>query len=217
MATSFTQSAYNNYIHNQSGMQGFMALQAPVLSFVTDQGMTYTAVALGPAGDGITITLTAGGTAGAEVVTVVGRAISVQIEDGVTTQTQLKTAIDASAPAHALISVAVASGATPVDAATAVTTSGGAYLVASSYCPWASSVTHTGTGQITIVLVDAFVALVNIQAQLLAATAVDLVPQIKSADVASTKTIVLSLLTGATPTNPTAAATLYLSIRAINP
>lgn len=71
------------------------------------QDLTYTAVTRGVAGDNITIAYTAGGTAGSEVVTVVGTAISVQIDDGVSTATEIETAIDASAAALLLVGVAV--------------------------------------------------------------------------------------------------------------
>lgn len=47
--------------------------------------------------------LTGGATAGAEVVTVVGNDVSVQIANGVSTWLQIKTAIDNSVPAAALI------------------------------------------------------------------------------------------------------------------
>lgn len=93
---------------------------AATLVFVTS--LTATAVAgLGAAGNNITIALTAGGTAGAEVVTVVGNAISVQIEDGVSTRTQVRTAMQASAACTALVtttgtsaSAASALSATPL-------------------------------------------------------------------------------------------------------
>lgn len=71
------------------------------------QDLTYTAVLRGTAGNSITVAYTAGGTAGAEVVTVTGNAISVQIQDGVSTATQVRTAINASAAAIALISCTV--------------------------------------------------------------------------------------------------------------
>lgn len=71
------------------------------------QDLTYTADLRGTAGNSITIAYTAGGTAGAEVVTVVGSAISVQIETAVSTATQVKAAVDGSAAASALISVAI--------------------------------------------------------------------------------------------------------------
>lgn len=71
--------------------------------------VTYTAVTAGTAGNLITIAFTAGGTAGSEVVTVVGTAISVQIDaTPVTgsTGTQVAAAIAASVPAAALVSSA---------------------------------------------------------------------------------------------------------------
>lgn len=68
-----------------------------VLSFVADvKGVS-----------GITVEFAGGGTAGAEVVTVVGTDIEVQIESGVSTAAQIKTAIDASVAAAALVNVTV--------------------------------------------------------------------------------------------------------------
>lgn len=69
--------------------------------------LTFTADVAGQAGNNISIDYTPGGTAGAEAVTVVGNAISVQIETGVSTATQVKAAIDGSAPAAALVAVAI--------------------------------------------------------------------------------------------------------------
>lgn len=71
------------------------------------QDLTYTADAYGEDGNSITVAYTGGGTAGSEVVTVVGSAISVQIQSGVSTATQVKAAVDASVAASALISVAI--------------------------------------------------------------------------------------------------------------
>lgn len=89
-------------------------------------GLNFTAVAAGAAGNGVTVAYTIGATAGSEVVTVVGSAISVQIAAGVSTQTQVKAALDASSPAHALINTAVTVGATAVAApAGPATTTGG--------------------------------------------------------------------------------------------
>lgn len=93
------------------------------------QDLTYTADLRGTAGNSITIAYTAGGTAGAEVVTVVGSAISVSIDvTPVTGSTadQIVTAIDASVAASALISVAVSgTGATVQAAASATPLAGG--------------------------------------------------------------------------------------------
>jgi hypothetical protein len=58
----------------------------------------------------VTITLTTGGTAGSEVVTVVGPAVSVQIQSATSTTTQIKAAIDGDAAAAALMEVQIASG-----------------------------------------------------------------------------------------------------------
>jgi len=88
------------------------------------QDLTYTADLRGTAGNSITIAYTAGGTAGAEVVTVVGSAISVSIDvTPVTGSTadQVKTAVDASVAASALISVAVSGTGATVQAAAAAT------------------------------------------------------------------------------------------------
>jgi hypothetical protein len=67
------------------------------------QDVTYTAVASGTGGNNISITYTTGGTAGSEVVTVVGNAISVQIQSGASTAADIAAAIAASAPAAALV------------------------------------------------------------------------------------------------------------------
>lgn len=58
---------------------------------------------LGTGGNAITFEITSGGTAGAEVVTIVGNAISVKIQAGVSTDTQIVAALVASAPAQALV------------------------------------------------------------------------------------------------------------------
>jgi hypothetical protein len=71
------------------------------------QDLTYTADATGSNGNLISIAYTAGATAGAEVVTVTGNAVSVQIETGVSTATQVKAAVDASGPAAALVNVTI--------------------------------------------------------------------------------------------------------------
>lgn len=75
------------------------------------QDLTYTAVGLNPTLT--TIAYTTGGTAGSEAVTVSGNTITVQISTGVSTATQVKAAVDGSAAAHALVTVAISgTGAT---------------------------------------------------------------------------------------------------------
>jgi hypothetical protein len=105
------------------------AVAAETAASLIVQDLTYTAVAnLGAGGNSITIAYVAGGTAGAEVVTVTGNAISVSMETTVSTATQVKAAIDASAAAIALVSVAVTgTGSTAQVAAAATALAGGVY------------------------------------------------------------------------------------------
>ena len=76
--------------------------------------LTFTAVDTGVDGDQISIEFLDTADAGEEVVTVTGtapdRKISVAMEGGVSTTTQLKAALDASEDAAALISTAIATG-----------------------------------------------------------------------------------------------------------
>lgn len=98
---------------------------APVAATVAIQGsvgkLTFVADLAGSAGNNITVAFTGGATAGAEVVTVVGSAVSVQIETGVSTAAQIKSAIDAKTEAAALLTTtATTSGAMEVVAATSL-------------------------------------------------------------------------------------------------
>jgi hypothetical protein len=76
--------------------------------------LTFTAVAGGTGGNEISIEFLNTGTAGNEVVTVTGtgndKKISVSMQSGTSTATQLKTALDASTAAAALITTTIASG-----------------------------------------------------------------------------------------------------------
>ena len=109
--------------------------------FISSTGkLTFTSVAYGTPGNSISVSFTAGGTAGSEVVTVVGSAISVQIQSGVSTATQIKTKLDASAPAAALISTVVTTSGAMAAPATVTLTGGvggsigaGSYLYAAVY------------------------------------------------------------------------------------
>lgn len=78
--------------------------------------------------------------------------------------------------------------------------------------PGVASCTRTGTGEYTITLSEKWNALVCPEFSILKAVAQDLVPQVVSQTVTSTKIIVVDLLTGATPTDPTAACTLYMNL-----
>lgn len=78
---------------------------------LTKANLTFTAKDPGSAGNDISIEFLDTGTAGSEVVTVTGKKISVSMDGGTSTANQLKTAIDASAQAMALIDpVTVAPG-----------------------------------------------------------------------------------------------------------
>ena len=78
-----------------------------VASSVVIQDLTYTCDQVGVDGDNISIEYTSGGTAGSEVVSVAGVAISVQIENGVSTATQIKAAIEGTIAAAALVNVTI--------------------------------------------------------------------------------------------------------------
>lgn len=66
-------------------------------------GLTFTSISTGETADEITVAFTAGGTAGSEVVSVVDSSISILIEVGVSTSAQIKTAIENSVDASALV------------------------------------------------------------------------------------------------------------------
>ncbi|NJO18791.1 MAG: hypothetical protein HC838_00205, partial [Spirulinaceae cyanobacterium RM2_2_10] len=74
---------------------------------VTIQDLTYSANVPGPDGNVVSLTYTTGGTAGSEVVTVNDSDVTIQIESGVSTATQIKTAFDSSGPAIALAFCAI--------------------------------------------------------------------------------------------------------------
>lgn len=99
---------------------------AAVKSLLVVQDITYTAKKGGESGDDISIEYLAGGTAGSEVVTVTNNKISVQIDTGVSTATQVNTAIGGSAAALALITRAITGvGATAQVAAAETNLAGG--------------------------------------------------------------------------------------------
>lgn len=81
---------------------------AEQLASLIEQDLTYDAIAAsGKDGNLVNIQYLAGGTAGAEVVTVVGNTITVQIDDGVSQADQIKTAWDLVAAAVALATCTV--------------------------------------------------------------------------------------------------------------
>lgn len=200
----FSNTPYLRLIH------GSISIQQEVKAVKVTQGLTLTAAAFGSAGNSITIAFTAGGTAGAEVVTVTGNAISVQIETGVSTVTQVRTAMQAAAACTALVTTTGTSGST-VATASALPLLTGADGVVSTSIPGVASCSQTGVGEFTITFSDDYASMAFAKFMVLKAAAQDLIPQIKSVNVAAaSKTIVVRLLTGATATDPTAAMTLYM-------
>lgn len=195
-----------------TAIQGSISIVQQVKATLVNQGVTLTAVAFGSSGNSITYAITGGGTAGSEVVTVVGNAISIQIESGVSTVTQVRTALNASVAAAALILASGTSGSAVSSPLSATALSGGVNGVSSFSAPGVSTITQTAVGQFTITLSDTYPSLVSAHFGVMKAVAQDLVPQMVSYDVLSAKTVVVKLLTGATPTDPTAAMTLFFSI-----
>jgi hypothetical protein len=81
-----------------------------VRSSLVKGDLTFTAQVVGEDGDDISVAFLDGGTAGSEVITVVGTAISISGDSTVSTAQQIANALNASEAALALISVAVATG-----------------------------------------------------------------------------------------------------------
>jgi hypothetical protein len=210
----FKSQFHYNFFVQPVILAGYADLQAPTRSSLVNQGVTLTAVAYGSTGNNVTYAITGGGTAGSEVVTVTGNAISIQIESGVSTVTQVRTAINASGAAAALVTATGTSGATVASPLAATALSGYVEQVSAFYMPGVASILQdpAAAGTFNITLSDIYPKLIHASYSLQAATAVDLVPQQKSEAVASTKIVVVRNLAAATPTNVSAAARLYMKL-----
>ncbi len=106
---------------------------AAVKASIKIQDITYTAKTAGTGGNSTTINYDTGGTAGAESVGVVGSAITVTMETGVSTADNIRDAVEAEAAAAALVDVSVDSGDetdTQVSFGAAVSLAGGIAAVA---------------------------------------------------------------------------------------
>jgi len=79
-----------------------------------------------------------------------------------------------------------------------------------------ASASLSTTGTYTIVLSDTYTSMLCGNANLQAATAVDLVPQFGAYDVASAKTVVIRVQAAATATTPSAACELHFSLKLKN-
>lgn len=179
---------------------------------LVSNGITWTAVTMGAAGNDITIAVVAGGTAGAEVVTVSGTAISVQVESTVSTRTQVLTAVQASAAASALVSISVASGATAASLLAATHLASGDDtdfdVIGLSSC----TISQIGTGLFQIDIADPYAELIASNMMLQRASAVDLDAQLKSVDVSSAQQIIFRMKAGATNTNMANGDILYIQL-----
>lgn len=140
-------------------LAGVVTLPAAVKASKIVQDITYTAASYGTVGNSVTVAYTDGATAGSEVVTVTGTAISIQIESGVSTATQVKAAFDLSAAAVALAAASITGTAGDAQvAATAVALESGAGDGA-NLPNWVSSCLPTSTaGQYELVLADKWVS-----------------------------------------------------------
>lgn len=87
--------AYVAMLPSFTSLAGGVAATAASITF---QGLTIPFGSTGLTGNSYTVTFTAGATAGAEVVSLVGTALSVQIKNGTSTVTQIRTAINSAAP-----------------------------------------------------------------------------------------------------------------------
>lgn len=76
-----------------------------------------------------------------------------------------------------------------------------------------ASVARTAAGAYRITLSDSYSSLLACHLQVFAATAVDLVPQLVSETVSSTKIINFKLLTGATATDPAAVCKVHVILK----
>lgn len=118
------------------------------------QDLTYTAVTAGTSGNDISIAYTSGGTAGSEVVTVTGNAISVQIESGVSTATQVKDAVDNNVDAAALVVVTISGTGSNAQTTVSATSLVGGADAGSVYIVSVGGTINLGSGAITFVAGD---------------------------------------------------------------
>lgn len=175
-------------------------------------GVAITANRMGADGNSITVAYTGGGTAGAEVVTVSGTAISVQIESGVSTITQVRTAINASVAAAALVT-ASGTSATTVATQTALPLQNGddtdfTQVGGESYM----ELFQSGTGLFEIQLADSYPNLVGASIMLQRESgAVDLNSQL-AVVTPEDELISFRMLAGATETNLAVSDIVYIQL-----
>lgn len=118
----FNYTVYLTYYSSSTGFEtnASQGVAVKISSSLVVQDLTYRARLSGAEGNLISITYTAGATAGAEVVTVSNNAITVQIAAATTTANQIKTLIERSAAASVLVDVELSGTGTAAQAAAAV-------------------------------------------------------------------------------------------------
>lgn len=194
----------------QSGSTGTFAA-------ATASGVTVTAKVMGSDANSYTFALVAGATAGAEVASISGRAIQVTIQSGVSTQTQVSTAISAAAAVLAIVTPSVASGGSAVTAVSAVAFTGGADTVFTKVGLGKTTMTQTGTGIYQIALADPYTALLACGITPIAPAAANLMGQVSSMDTTSaSQKIIIRVVAGATPTNLATTQGLLIDIKLRN-
>jgi len=188
----------------QSGSTGAFAAKVT-------QGLTITAATMGSAGNSISVAFTAGATAGAEVVSVSGLAISVQIQSTVSTITQVRTAMNASAACAALVGTAGTSGSAVAAASALPLLSGADTVFVQIGGQSAMTLSQIGTGIFKLSLADSYPSLIGLSILAQKASATDLMSQIQSSDVTSAQSIVFRMIAADTPTNLASGDILFIS------
>lgn len=187
---------------------------------LVNQGLTYTAVEIGAAGNDITIALI-DPAANSEplAINVTGNDIVVTLAtDGggaiTTTATQLQAALDADGDVTALVTV-TGSGGTALNALAEDNLENGVDF-AQTALKYGYALSQIGTGEYRITLEDKYAALLGAFFTVLDAGDTDKVIQVKSQTVASTKFIDFNVLAGTTPTNLAVDDVLYVQLNLRN-
>lgn len=188
-----------------------------VHSELIDQGITYTAVALGPSGDDITIELVdpaANDEPLAIEVTDSAIVVTLATDSGglITTDADaLIAALELDMDVMALISVS-GSGATPLTALAETPLAGGETPVFTDNLPQSfMAMEQIGDGEYELTLTDTYAALLSMSGMLQLASAADKRIELASVDTAA-KSIVIRVLTGSTPANLLDGDVMYIEL-----
>lgn len=187
---------------------------------LVNQGLTYTAVEIGAAGNDITIALidpSANNESLAINVTGTDIVVTLATDGGgsiTTTATQLQTALAADPDVTALVTV-TGTGGSPLNALAEDNLENGADY-AETASKFGYSLAQIGTGEYRITLEDKYTALLGAFFSVLDAGDTDKVVQVKSETVATTKLITFKVLAGSTPTNLAADDVLYVQLNLRN-